>query len=63
MDGKVDAQPLYLSQLTVKNAAHNVVFVANENDSVYAFEADTVGTPLWLVSLLPSGEKLSDTHG
>jgi outer membrane protein assembly factor BamB len=62
VDGKVDAQPLYLSQLTVAGAAHNVVFVATESDSVYAFDSDT-GTALWHVSLLPSGESLSDTHG
>lgn len=62
VDGKVDAQPLYLSQLTVGGAAHNVVFVATESDSVYAFDSDT-GTALWHVSLLPSGESLSDTHG
>ena len=63
VDGKVDAQPLYLSQLTIKGAAHNVVYVATEADSVYAFDSDTGGTPLWHVSLLPSGEALSDTHG
>jgi len=62
VDGKVDAQPHYLSQLTVAGAAHNVVFVATESDSVYAFDSDT-GTALWHVSLLPSGESLSDTHG
>ena len=62
VDGKVDAQPLYLSQLTVAGAVHNVVFVATESDSVYAFDSDT-GTALWHVSLLPSGESLSDPHG
>jgi hypothetical protein len=62
VDGKVDAQPLYLSKLTVAGAAHNVVFVATEADSVYAFDSDTDAT-LWHVSLLPSGESLSDAHG
>ena len=62
VDGKVDAQPLYLSDLTVAGAAHNVVYVATENDSVYAFDSDT-GATLWHVSLLPSGETTSDTHG
>ena len=54
-DGKVDAQPLYLSGLTVQGGMHNVVFVATENDSVYAFDAAS-GTALWKVSLLKSGE-------
>jgi hypothetical protein len=63
VDGKVDAQPLYLSQLTAGTppAIHNVVFVATEGDSVYAFDADT-GKPVWQVNLLGSGETLSDTH-
>ena len=58
-DGKVDAQPLYLSALTVQGATHNVVFVATENDTVYAFDADS-GAVLWHVSLLGSGESPSD---
>src|SRR5581483_7909932 len=62
VDGKVDAQPLYLSQLTISGTAHNVVYVATEADSVYAFDSDS-GTTLWHVSLLPPGEVLSDTHG
>jgi len=55
VDGKVDGQPLYLSQLTIGGAPHNVVFAVTENATVYAFEADT-GAQLWHVSLLGSGE-------
>jgi PQQ-like domain len=62
VDGKVDAQPLYVSQLSVSGAAHNVVFAATEHDSVYAFDSDS-GAVLWHVSLLAAGEILSDTHG
>jgi hypothetical protein len=59
VDGKVDAQPLYLSALTVQGAAHNVVFAAAESDSVYAYDSDT-GMLLWHVSLLASGETVND---
>ena len=62
VDGRVDAQPLYLSDLTVGGSAHDVVFVATEHNSVYAFDANT-GTKLWQVSLLGSGETLSDSQG
>jgi hypothetical protein len=62
VDGKVDAQPLYLSQFVINNTVHNVVIAATEHDSVYAFDADT-GTVLWHVSLIATGETLSDTHG
>ena len=62
VDGLVDAQPLYLSKLTVAGATHNVVFVATEHDSVYAFDADT-GTTLWQVSLISAGETTSDDRG
>jgi hypothetical protein len=62
VDGVVDAQPLYLGALPVGGANHNVLFVATEHDSVYAFDADTRAT-LWHVSLLASGEKPSDDFG
>ena len=62
VDGRVDAEPLYLSQLTVGSSAHNVVFIATEHDSVYAFDSDT-GAQLWKVSLLGSGEATSDDRG
>ena len=42
---------------------HNVLYVATENDSVYAFDADT-GAKLWKVSMLGPGEVPSDpVHG
>jgi hypothetical protein len=62
VDGRVDAQPLYLSALNAAGATFNTVFVATEHDSVYAFDSDS-GAVLWHVSLLGSGEKPSDTRG
>ena len=50
VDGQVYAQPLYLPNLTIAGAQHNVVFVATENDTVYAFDADgRASQPLWKV--------------
>ena len=63
VDGKVDAQPLYISALAIPgNGTHNVLIVATEHDSVYAFDADN-GTTLWKTSVLGSGETTSDDHG
>ena len=58
-DGNVDAQPLYLSNVAISGAAHNVLVVATEHDSVYAFDADT-GAKLWQVSMLKTGESTSE---
>jgi hypothetical protein len=62
VDGLVDAEPLYVSNLTVAGSAHNVAFVVTEHDSVYAFDADTF-SQLWKVSLLGSNETTSDNRG
>jgi Immunoglobulin I-set domain/PQQ-like domain len=62
VDGKVDAQPLYLSQLSAAGGSFNTVFVATEQDSVYAFDSDS-GAVIWHVSLLGTGETPSDTRG
>jgi uncharacterized protein YjdB len=57
VDGYAYAEPLLISNVTIKGAVHNVLYVATENDSVYAFDADNGnGTPLWQVSLLQSNE-------
>ena len=47
VDGQVYAQPLYIPNLMINGAQHNVIFIATENDSVYAFDADAAGPPLW----------------
>ena len=60
--GKVDAQPLYVSKLGIAGGTHNTVFVVTEHATAYAFDADTF-SQLWQVSLLGSGETPSGDHG
>jgi hypothetical protein len=60
VDGKVDAEPLYLAAVTFPGqGTHNALYVVTEHDSVYAFDADT-GAQLWKVSVLKAGETTSD---
>ena len=59
VQGKVDAEPLYVSNLRVKGKKRNVVFIVTEHDLAYAFDADTF-QQLWRVSLLGPGETPSD---
>ena len=63
MDGLVDAQPLYASNVAVPgNGTHNLLVAATEHDSVYAFDADS-GTTIWRTSMLKAGETTSDDRG
>src|SRR5580704_8186280 len=62
VDGLVDAEPLYVANLMVGGGTHNVVFVVTENDSVYAFDADSFAQ-LWHASVLGSNETPSDNRG
>jgi len=54
VDGQVYAQPLYVSALGIAGGTHNVVYVCTEHNSVYAFDANIGGAPLWHVNLGPS---------
>ncbi|HUB31081.1 MAG TPA: putative Ig domain-containing protein, partial [Terracidiphilus sp.] len=57
VDEAIYAQPLWMPNITVNSAKHNIVVVATMNDSLYAFDADnntTPCTPLWHVNLLDS---------
>jgi hypothetical protein len=62
VDAGVDAEPLYVSSLSLAGGVHNVVYVVTENDSVYAFDADTFAQ-LWHVSVLGANETASDNRG
>lgn len=64
VDGKVDAQPLYVGALGIGGSGNapstaNVIFVATEHDSVYALDAAT-GTQYWKTSVLGTGETPSE---
>jgi len=52
-DGAIYAQPLWVANLMIGGGRHNVVFVATQHDSLYAFDADANPcTTLWQVSLI-----------
>jgi PKD domain-containing protein len=58
VDGQVYPQPLWVANLNTKGSTHNVVFVATEQDTVYAFDADdTSCVTYWSNHLVPSGEE------
>jgi hypothetical protein len=55
VDGFVAGQPLYVSNVAIPGlGTHNVVYITTQHDSVYAFDADNLGsgTPLWHVSFI-----------
>jgi hypothetical protein len=65
VDGLVDAQPLYLSNVMIPNVGpRNVLYVVTEHGTVFAFDADsTSATPastLWTATTPLTGETPSD---
>ena len=53
VDQAIYAQPLWLPNVSINSVPHNVVVVATQNDSVYAFDADTSPcVQLWHTNLL-----------
>lgn len=62
LDDQVDAQPLLVANETIAGGQHNVVYVATENDSIYAIDAQSgqvlletsLGTPV-SSSQIPAG--------
>ena len=64
VSGRVDAQPLYLSNVSISGVMKNVLYVATEHGCVFAFDADSIsGTTskaLWSASTTQSGEVPSD---
>src|SRR5580698_3547407 len=51
VDQYVVAQPLYVPNVNIPGqGTHNVLYVATQNDTVYAFDADNPGVTLWSTS-------------
>jgi hypothetical protein len=51
VDGQIYAQPLFVPNVNIAGGKHDVLIVATENDSVFAFDADGLTpAPLWSVS-------------
>ena len=66
--GKVDAQPLYLSNVAIPGmGTRNILYAASEHGCVYAFDADSIngstGKALWIASTSMPGEIPSDDRG
>ena len=63
-DGPVYAQALYVANLAISGGTHNVVFVATQQNTVYAFDADASScTTYWKANLDPSGSTPTPNGG
>jgi hypothetical protein len=53
VDGVIYGQPLWVANVTLGGAPHNVVFVTTQHDSLFAFDADSSAcTVLWRIDLI-----------
>ena len=64
VDGQIYAQPLFLPNITIQGTKHNVVYVATEHDSIYAFDADATkaSAPLWHTSFINAPRVVSPSN-
>ena len=62
VDDQVYAGLLYVSRLAIAGGTHNVVYVATVNNTLYAFDADTLGPPLWQRNFNGSGRPTRNTE-
>ena len=59
VDGNIYAESLYVPGVTINGQVHNVVYVATEHDSVYAFDADAGAAPLWKTSFINPSNRIT----
>jgi hypothetical protein len=63
VDGQVYAEPLIVSNVQIAGSTHTVVYVATENDSVFAFDANSNSgsnaSPLWQASFIDPAEGIT----
>src|SRR5438105_7742842 len=62
VDDQIYAGLLYAAEVPIAGRKHNVVYAATVNNSVYAFDADQVGSPLWYRNFNGSGRPTRNTE-
>jgi hypothetical protein len=62
VDATIQAQPLFVPNVSMSSGTHNVIYVATENDSVYALDEANPATVLWKRNLIPSGATIGRSY-
>ena len=62
VDDQVYAGLLYAADVPISGHKHNVLFVETVNNSVYAFDADKLGRPLWYRNFNGEGRPTRNTE-
>src|SRR5712672_334996 len=62
VDDQIYAGLLYARDIRIAGKKHNVLYVATVNNSVYAFDADKLGSPLWRRNFNGSGRPTRNTE-